>query len=280
MTAVQKTYNEKLLLSPPLHKRKPLFSKTNTLKPTVFIIGAQKAGTTSLIMQLSKHPDVVMPRQKELYYFSDINFYRKGEKWYLKQFNNPTSGSSIQVDASANYFESIAAASRLKNFCPNAKIIVLLRDPVQRAYSHYKMSVKYGFEKSSFKKAIALEEDRLKYSQAHYIPKQHHDYMFQRLGYRSKGVYSKFLQKWLEVFKREQIHIIQSESYFENPQKHYNEILEFLDLEQHTLLDVEARNTGNPKEISMKAYTDLHKFYKPYNELLFDMIGERYDWKL
>ncbi|MGB3591793.1 MAG: sulfotransferase [Nonlabens sp.] len=278
MNDIESTYNKSLLLSPASHVKGSFFRKANTIKPSVFIIGAQKGGTTSLLYQLSQHPAVVKPRQKEIYYFNNTNFYRKGERWYLKQFDPPLRVDQLQVDATANYLESETAPARLKKFCPEAKIIILLRNPTERAFSHYKMSVRLGVEKCSFENALALEDARLEYGQQTYVPKYGHNYAFQRLGYRSKGCYHKFVHKWLEVFKRDQVLILESEAYFKRPKVCFDTVLDFLHLEKGFAIDFAPKKNGDGLKMNSEIKDKLSNYYRPYNERLFKMIDKTYNW--
>lgn len=110
------------------------------LSPSIFIVGAQKAGTTTLQSLLKKHPDIAPPEVKEVAFFDRDPEYSKGTDYYLQQF--PLSWpmrKKITLDATPIYFYSPACAERIYSFCPDARIIILLRDPVERAYSAWNM---------------------------------------------------------------------------------------------------------------------------------------------
>jgi hypothetical protein len=278
VSLINETYNEKLILKHPKASTiKTFFNVKKSTNPFVFIIGAQKCGTTSLLADLVNHPQILKPIRKEFYFFNNQNIYKKGVDWYLGQFPSSTD-KAFNVDATANSFESKEAPSRMKKEFPNSKIILLLRNPTERAYSHYKMAVNLGFEKLSFSDALKMENERLAYSAKNYIKDTNHDYVFQKLGYRVKGVYINFLQNWLKEYSFEDIKIIQSETYFEKPKEIFNEIINHLDLEHFTPNQFNIFKQNSASNISEELKIELDKFYKPYNEKLYKLIGKEFDW--
>lgn len=258
--------------NPPVYPKRWLFWGKR-LAPSFFIIGAQKSGTTSLMMDLVKHPNVLPPLAKELYYFSHKRVYDKGLKNYLKGFPK-FQENVITGDATANYFETVEAAKRLKQTYPKAKILVVLRNPTDRAFSHYKMAQKLGYETLDFESALAMEIQRIKMGD-----QLDHNYPFQRLGYRSKGEYVTYLQAWLEYFPKDQIKIMCFETLFEENGQHYEDVLKFLNLEPIKLKERswQKKTNGNVKMMaSTRLKLDTH--FAPYNKELFDLIGHKYPW--
>ena len=124
--------------------------------PNFLIIGAQRCGTTTLYNQLVSHPDISPATTKELHYF-DINF-SKGIQWYKEQFND----ERIIGEASPYYIFHPLCPKRIFDIIPEVKIIVLLRNPVERAYSHYWHEIRLGKENLSFEDAISEESSRIK----------------------------------------------------------------------------------------------------------------------
>ncbi len=256
-------------------------------EPSFFLVGAQKAGTTSLIQYLVAHPQVVAPKWKEIAFFSDATKYKNGIEWYRSHFETrkqpllrkkkPDNG--ISGDASANHFESLEAPERLKAHYPKGKIVILLRNPVDRAFSQWKMATRYGFEKLSFEEALAQENERLDFAQENVLPKFGHDYIFQKLAYRSKGIYARYLKAWLDAFDRDQILIIQSEKMHSEAEKVYADVLNFLDLPSYDKVPFSFYNTGGSRKMADETREELSDFYKPHNEELFELLGERWDWK-
>ncbi|MET0070411.1 MAG: sulfotransferase [Candidatus Thiodiazotropha sp.] len=127
----------------------------------VFILGVQKCGTTSLASLLSTHPDIFLPSVKETYFFCDDDKYEKGEKWYHDEFYTQRN-EHILLDATPFYLASQKALDRVINFADkDTRYIILLRDPVHRAYSAYWHQVRLGNEELSFEEALAAEGKRI-----------------------------------------------------------------------------------------------------------------------
>ena len=139
------------------------------LLPNFIIIGAQKCGTTSLYRNLIKHPHIASALRKEVYYF-DLKFGKKNTVWYKAYF--PTvfytycmekirGHKLLTGEATPNYIFNPHSPKRVAHLLPQIKLIVMLRNPVDRAYSHYNMMVKKGLEQLSFEDAIKSETERL-----------------------------------------------------------------------------------------------------------------------
>jgi Sulfotransferase domain len=248
--------------------------------PSFFIVGAQKSGTTTLLQHLVNHPQIEAPNCKETFYFNDINNFKKGQNWYQAHFplKSKLNSNKYTIDGSANFFESIDAPLRIKQLIPKAKVILLLRNPVDRAYSHYKMAVKYGFEKLSFEEALEIEDKRLQYEQDEIIPQLKHPYIFQKLGYRTKGIYVNYLSSWMNNFNEESLLIIKAEEYFTNPKENYQNIINFLQLNDFQLNSHELKNKGDNSQMKDATRIKLTEFYKPYNQQLSELLGKQFSW--
>lgn len=162
---------------------------------------------------------------------------------------------------------------------PKVKLIFLLRDPVQRAFSHYKMNLRReGVEPLDFSRAIRAEDDRIAedlvrvLSDANYNDENNRKY-----SYVHRGLYEKQIQRWLEYFPMEQIYIAESECLFENPQDILNDITDFLNLHRHQFNFSKKRNVSTHILKCNRSDLDyLEKIYTHENELLFELIGRRY----
>ncbi|MBV8775144.1 MAG: sulfotransferase [Deltaproteobacteria bacterium] len=172
--------------------------------PNFFIVGAQNSGTTSLYAYLKQHPDVFMPALKEPHYFAQITPSHKqrylrtiihDEAAYLGLFRKAQGYKAIG-EASPSYLWDTNAALRIRDAVPHAKIIILLRDPVERAYSHYLMDVREGRQDLSFREA--LQQD-WKQSQKGWSVSQ---------LYVELGLYAQQVQRYLDVFGSQQVLIL------------------------------------------------------------------------
>ena len=276
-------------LTPPLGAWFHLTSR-HRIVPEVFIIGVQKGGTTSLAKYLFDHPQVIQAQRKDIYYFNNDVNYKKGQSWYrahfahrlYQRFHELKKGvsNSITIDATPNYFVAPGAAERLKNTFPDAKLILMLRNPIERAWSNYRMMVWHGMEKLDFEDAINAEQERIIKAESESRINGAHNFVLQRLAYRKNGCYADFLPEWTSRFKPEQLLILKSEDMFENPAAIYNRAVEFCGIESFNYMDFDNPNKGKiEKEIPSAIRFKLKGFYKPYNERLYSMLNRNFNWE-
>ena len=251
------------------------------LKPRFLIIGSQRCGTTSLYNYLSQHPNITSASKKEIHYF-DTN-YDKGNNWYKKHFTI-TEGSKrkrelITGEATPYYIFHPHAPSRVKKNLPDAKLIVMLRDPVERAFSHYKHHFKLKVEPLRFEEAIRLESERMAGEWDKMLQDKSYDsYNLQMFSYLARGVYVDQLKRWFEHFPREQILVLQSEDFFDNPEKIFLQALHFLGLPDHKLTAYEKFNANGDEPIPNSIRRYLTNYFKPHNERLYKLIGTEFSW--
>jgi hypothetical protein len=185
--------------------------------PSLLIIGTQKGGTTSLFNYLVEHPDVLPSLTKEVHYF-DLN-YRSGLPWYRARFPYQRQlAGRITLDATPYYMTHPLAPERAARLFPDIKLIALLRNPIDRAYSHYQHERRGGRESLSFGEAldreaerVAGEEERIR-REPFYYSWNHHRY-----AYTGRGLYLEQLQRWTQHFPRSQLLVLQSEWLFRDP---------------------------------------------------------------
>ena len=251
------------------------FNKTGG-KPNVFLIGAQKCGSASLLTHLTNHPEVHTPKIKEIGYFSDQNLFEKGETWYRKFFDNRI---PVNVDGSVSYYDSKDAAKRLKAYNPAARIILILRNPVDRAYSQYTASYRLGYEKQSFEDSLCVwKNDRIRYGER-MIKEYGHNYCFQRLGYKTRGCYADYLSVWTNTFDSERMLIINGEDLFQEPHEVMRAVYGFVGVNYlQPESDVWENKQRYSDEIKPEVRQQLEAYYEPYNKRLYAMIGKSFDW--
>jgi hypothetical protein len=192
------------------------------------IIGAQKAGTTSLFEYMRRHPQIHMPAEKELYFFNSDRAYSRGRDWYLTVMSKGAPPDAVCGEATAEYMAGVpykdltddkhagtagdsngsdpngnepleeVVPRRIKEFFPDVKLICVLRDPVARAYSHYRMAVLSRVESRSFDDAIdqLMEPAALEHARSAHTRTD---------GYVAGGEYARVLAGFLRVFPREQL---------------------------------------------------------------------------
>ncbi len=261
------------------------------IKPDFLIIGTQKGGTTSLFNYLCKHPNVFSSENrennKEIHYF-DLN-YQKGDEWYQDQLASKeelnkcienTKGKVLIGESSPYYIFHPHCPERIHKDLPNVKLIVLLRNPVYRAYSHHKMEYARGTDDLDFETAIHQEEKRLKNEIKQMImDNTYNSYAHQHYSYLERGKYINQLKEWLEFFDKEQILTIKSEDMFEDPDSIFKEVCEFLELPVISLNEYEAHNKGNQLQMPDEMKQELNKYFKPYNFLLYTFLGRDFNWE-
>lgn len=266
-------------------------------QPDFIIIGVQKCGTTSLYSYLNHHPQVVHPEKKELHFF-DLNFH-KGVDWYREQFPtfakyvSPQSEQAIANEggnfingfmtgeSSPYYIFHPLVPQRIYQLFPQVKLIVLLRDPIARAISHYNHEVRLGAEYLSFEEAIALEEFRLKGETEKILDREtYYSFNHQHYSYLSRGAYIEQLTTWMTLFPREQFLILKSEAFYDNPAVIVNEVFEFLNLPSHKLSKYDKLNAGYYPEMEINEATQrqLEAYFQPYNQKLEEYLGKNFDW--
>jgi tetratricopeptide (TPR) repeat protein len=238
------------------------------------IIGTQKGGTTSLNYYLSEHPNIMSSMIKEMPFWS--NQVERGLEWYFSHFPPiPPNYHCLVGEATPINFNSPEVAENLVKFFPNVKLILLLRNPIDRAVSHYYHWLSLKWELSSFEEAIQREINQLEDQKTDFWTRLH-DPNFQ--GYLSKGLYINFLEKWIKVFPREQFLILSSEEFYANPDLKTTEVLNFLGLPEYHLSKYNQYNTRPYPPISESTRILLNHYFQPYNQKLEDCLGMRFNW--
>ncbi len=191
--------------------------RVNTL-----IIGAGRSGTTSLFAHMETHADVCFSSIKEVHYFSIGELYRRGEKYYHSFFKN-REGAHVIASADTYLLMDHDAISRIRDYNPEMKMIVMLRDPVARAYSSYNYSVNYGHHEaySTFLDSIEVEKD---------IENESNIVTRNNLGHFHGSLYYKHMIKWTEQFPREQFLLLETSELKESPHILLEKLAAFLNL--------------------------------------------------
>ena len=255
--------------------------------PTFLVIGAQKSGTTALYRHLQQHPGVAEPLRKEINFFCWE--YPRGTGWYRAHFPRESTrrrmldehGAFATGDTTSNYLFHPLAARRALEVVPQAKVLAILRNPVDRAYSHYHHNrLRRRREPlERFEDALDAEERRLQ-GEAGKIranadsrgrDQWHRTYL-------ARGIYADQLPAWLEVFPREQVLVISTEQYRSQPRETYGRILRFLELPEWKHARFDTHNTNRYSEMDPRTRERLVEFFRPHNQRLYDLLGTTFDW--
>lgn len=196
--------------------------------PDFLGIGAQKGGTTTLQCLLAQHPAVYLPAAKELHYFS--LHYGQGEGWYRQHFAAAACGQSCG-EITPYYLFHPLAPQRIRALLPKVRLVVLLRDPVERALSQYFHSVRLGLEQLPLEAALAAEEERLAGAEAAFQAADGRHLSHQEHSYLARSRYDKQLPAWEALFPLAQLLVLRSEDLFGSPEQLWPQLLRFLGLE-------------------------------------------------
>ncbi|MCC5897964.1 MAG: sulfotransferase [Phormidium sp. BM_Day4_Bin.17] len=232
------------------------------------VIGAQKTGTSSLYYYLEEHPDIALSIKKELHFWS--LHYQKGKDWYLSHFLPIPEGKSwVTGEASPTYLNSPKAAERMYRAFPEMKLIVLLRNPVDRAISHYHHWVR--FKKEFRPLEVALNE------QLNNLP-DWDDELAIRNHYIARSCYSQFLPRWLNYFPRKNFLVLASEAFQAERSQVLQDIHSFLEIPRRPLENPEYYNVGDYQFSNPSLQQDLEDFYQPYNQQLEKLLEQSFPW--
>ena len=246
--------------------------------PDFVIIGAQKSGTSSLYDFVVQHPAILPASKKEINYFALK--YKKGEYWYRLRFPIRASQKFLSGEASPIYLFYPWVPGRMKKLLPDVKLIVILRNPVDRTYSHYHHNKRKKRETLSFEEATNSEEERCAGERERmikdpdYVPRHHYrDY-----SYLARGVYADQLENWFSYFDKEKFLILTTEDFRENSQRTLDQVFDFLEVPPFQVEDLRDRHVGNYKPINEDTRKFLIKYYKPHNERLSKLLQRSFDW--
>ena len=233
--------------------------------PDFLIIGAKKCGTTFLYDLLSRHPYVEPAAKKELHYF-DILADEESTEWYRRCFPPPRwkDGRRTITGEATPYWDKHRVPERIAKVLPQARLIVLLRNPVDRAYSDYQQARRKGWETRTFEEAIEAEKAQLPASSK----------------YLSRSTYVDHLLRWSKYFADEQMLVLKSEDFFECTQDTIERVLDFLELPTWEAEASEKRNRNKyEQEMHPATRQRLEEYFESHNEKLYEHLGVEFDWQ-
>jgi Sulfotransferase domain len=257
------------------------------LLPDYLIIGAQRAGTTSLHRYLVQHPGVgTMLRTKGVHFFDTA--YGRGMSWYAARF--PTRLAAWYVarrhglalrtgEASPYYLFHPHVPGRVAEHLPRVKLIALLRDPVQRAYSHHQHEVARGFETLPFEAAIEAEPARLAGETERLLAEPlYNSFAHQHHSYLARGCYAEQLDRWRPLFGDGQLLVLSSERFFAEPARTFRRVLDFLELPAFTPDGWARHNAHDYRQMGGPVRARLVEQFREPNRRLYRSLGEDLGW--
>ena len=234
------------------------------------IVGAQKAGTTALSTYLGEHHKIYIPPCKEVHFFDDESQDWKNKSSVRSNYhaNFPSIDSlpnTLNGEATPIYSYWAPAMQRIWSYNPAIKLILCLRNPIDRAYSHWAMEVKRGWDHLDFKQAIEHEEERCRDA----LPHQHRVY-----SYISRGFYSEQIRRMWNFFPRKQTLILQQQELSQNANSTLRKVHQFLGVEHQPSISVVNANPGNyPKPMEIATRAKLQAIFDPEISQLEQMLG-------
>jgi hypothetical protein len=255
--------------------------------PDFVVIGGKKCGTTFLYQLLGQHPLVQPAASKELHFFDAL--FDEGAEWYRQCFPAPRweDGRRTITGEASPYMAHRYAPERMAQVVPQARLIALLRNPVERAYSDYQMVARKDREHKTFEEAIGLEEPaeagKARPNEGETSEDEDHAVLDEDSEYLSRGVYIDQLLRWAEFFPREQLLVLKSEDFFESPNETLKLVLDFLDLpewepESEELM-ASKRNEGRyEREMDPVTRRRLEAYFEPHNRRLYEFLGKDFGW--
>ena len=256
--------------------------------PGFLIVGAQRCGTTSMYRTLSQHPAILKAvLHKGVHYFD--TGYGHGPAWYQGHFplraraaaaRRATGDEPLTFESSPYYLFHPLAAQRISRDLPGVRLLVLVRDPVERAYSAHAHELARGYESEPFERALDLEEERLA-GQAEKIIADpgYHSHGHQHHGYRARGRYAEQLERLAQLAGRDRVHVVDSGLFFTEPERAYDDVLAFLGLRNHGYPVFERHNARPRSPMPESLRTELGDYFAPYDEKLTGWLGAPPSWR-
>jgi sulfotransferase family protein len=256
------------------------FRRSQRPLPDFIVAGVQKGGTTFLYQEMLRHPDVRGSLTKEVHFF-DENF-DKGIDWYSAMFPRSRSGAQIlRGEASPAYIFHPAAVRRIADTLTDTRLIVIVRDPVQRALSHYNHERRLGFEPcATFEEALALEDSRVvEEFEMLSNGSMARSFAVGHFAYARRGLYADQLKRATKLIGRERLLVLVSEDMFADPSGTTSQALEFVGATPH-INDRVGQNDMAFESESMDEHTKgmlMEKFAEPNAELA-EFLGRDLPW--
>jgi hypothetical protein len=247
--------------------------------PDFLILGAQKAGTTALYAYLRRHPKITGPSWKEVSYFD--RHYARGPSWYRGNFPNLLRARGVLVgEASPSYLFHPLAPQRVKELVPEARLIALVRNPIERALSHYNHELALGRERLTFEDALGAEEGRLEGEEERLrADPRYFSSEWWSHTYKARGRYAEQLERWLEVWPREQLLILPSEELLDEPKRAHADVLEFLGAPAHRLDSYPRVFERQYEEMKPETRAELADYFAEPNRRLYELLGRDLAWR-
>ena len=252
--------------------------------PSFFVLGAAKSGTTSLHVYLDQHHEIFMSKPKEPFFF-EAEYERGAQFYYNKYFGGWKGQRAVGESRHRNLYLPYVPA-RIFSYNPEARLIVLLRNPAERAVSHWWHWRSRDLEPLTAEAAFNSDMERIASGMAVVTPQEIADYAQelakdargQHRTYIDSGYYFDQLQRYLQYFRRDQLHVLLFEEFIRQPTESLRQVFQFLQVDEAVApwVDVPRFNQSNPgmwDHISHRLWSELIDHYAPHNRRLEQLLG-------
>lgn len=254
--------------------------------PDFIIIGAQKAGTTSLFEYLCQHDSVLAGPWKETRFFD--KYYHQGIDWYKAFFplkadctGHEAGGAAVRKltgEATPEYLFDARVPARIQRHLANVRLIVALRDPRYRAYSHYQHAIGLGWNPApTFRRAITDELNRMAGMNGG-TSDEWYDSAGAAHSYLWRGHYAEQLERWLAYFPRERLHVLRTEELSSDPTTVARELEQFLDIPHCSSTRLRRLNTREYTNMDPADLDFMTEYFTPHNNRLSQLLGTTFTW--
>jgi len=256
--------------------------------PELLIIGGQRCGTTSMYKALVQQPTLFRPVAKKGVHYFDVD-HGHDLDWYrghfpleasLRRSGRRYQTRSLCFESSPYYMFHPLAGRRIADALPNVQLLVLVRDPVERAYSAHAHELARGFERLGFEDALAAEDDRLRGEERRLLEDPSYEsHAHRHQAYRRRGEYTPQLERLAKMFGRERMTVVDSHRFFSEPHEVYADVLGWLGVKEVKAASFEQHNRRPRLDMPDGVRRDLDKHFTSYDQDLAAWLGHRPSWR-
>jgi sulfotransferase family protein len=255
------------------------------LPPSFIIAGAQRAGTTTLYRVLSDHPAVARPTVSKGIGYFDIH-YARGPRWYLGHFplawlaRRRHGPDAATFESSGYYLYHPLAAERIARDLPDVRVVVMVREPVERAYSAHRHELARGYETEEFETAVALEEERIAGEAERIVADpsyasfdhRHHSYL-------ARSRYSEQIDRLIDHLGADRVYIVDADVFFADPAREFDRLRSWLGLPEWQPEKVAQWNAQPRTPMAPELRARLERYFEPYDARLAEQMGRAPSWR-
>jgi len=258
--------------------------------PDFIIIGVGRAGTTALYSYLIQHPSIVAASTDNNESVADLHFFEymisNNIQWYKSHFpilfskSKNQKNSFITGEYTSTYIYHPDVPKRIFNLLPKIKLIVILRNPIDKAYSTYQQQFRFGEYTTSFEDTVNAEFRRINLNKD-FPELNSNNYDFENFVAQNiirHGIYADYLETWLKIFDRKQILILNSEDLKNSTKETLHRVFHFLNVSNYDIANTSQVNVGKYSPINKITRKKLIEFFKPHNQRLNKLLDTEFDW--